>query len=715
MPIFVALKFMRQTILSNILVVILISIGVVGFAQVKNDGKYTTASRLGLTVNNFGTIGRPTVRSNTSGPPSMAYPRGSGVEHLFESGIWIGAYVNGQVRLSSSSSEASAGYSTGGANFEFTPTSSIKERSKLTGSNNYSSSAISHQDFVFSMTDSNVIVPGTTIPINGHNNPLRALVTVETYNWNYSYADYFVILNYTITNKSKERWDSVYIGQFADLVVRNVNVTRETGSTFFQRGRNFVDNKYNAIVAYMASKQADDFDYVSSYGAMQFLGADWNGLFFNPAKPEIFTSKGFSAPKFNANFWTFGSTTPPYIKPDAEDTRYSKLAAGIDSNDLQASGGPVNGAPNNWIQLMSVGPFRSLEPDSSITYTVAYIAAKQNRDGVIQQSTSILSTGESQVELTDHFRRCRATYVGEDVEENGVYTIEKDANANGKLDRYVLPEPPASPQVRMVSANKKVTIYWSNNAENSIDPITRQKDFEGYRIYSSKIGDDLKPNFTDARNLIAQWDSAGNSVGYNNGFDAIKLQTPKTFPGDTNQYQYAYTIENLSNGWQYLLIITAFDKGNKTLNIESLESSFSENEYRVFTGSDINNFTKEDQATKAGVYPNPYNTSAAWDGTTSRTRKLYFYNLPAKAEITIYTSSGDIIASFKHSGENYNGSDNAWFERLSDVEKTVMTGGEHAWDLLSDAKNQIAQGIYMYSVKDTDSGIVQTGSFAVIK
>jgi hypothetical protein len=44
-----------------------------------------------------------------------------------------------------------------------------------------------------------------------------------------------------------------------------------------------------------------------------------------------------------------------------------------------------------------------------------------------------------------------------------------------------------------------------------------------------------------------------------------------------------------------------------------------------------------------------------------------------------------------------------------------MTGGEHAWDLLSDSKNQITQGIYMYSVKDLATDIVQTGNFAVIK
>jgi hypothetical protein len=685
------------------------------YCQVLNEGKYTSASRLGLTINNFGTIGRPTVRSNTSGPPSMAYPRGSGVEHLFEAGLWIGAYVNGQVRVSSSSAESSSGYSSGAANFEFTALSKVLEKSNLTKSANYSNSAISHQDFVIKMTDSNTIIPGTSIPINGHSNPLKAVVKFEVLNWNYSYADYFVILNYTITNKSKERWDSIYIGNFADLVVRNVNVTRETGSLFFQRGRNFVDKKNNAIVAYMAAKTADDFNFISSYGAMQFLGVDWNGLFFNPSKPEIFTNKGFTAPSYNANFWTFGSTTPPFIGPNDELTRYSKMAIGIDSNDLNSSGGPTYGAPSNWLQLMSVGPFRSLDPDSSMTYTMAFVSAKQLRDFVQNQSQSILSTVESQAELRDHFNRCRSTYMGEDADESGIYSVEKDLNQNGKLDRFVLPEPPADPKVKIIAGNKKATIYWSNNAESSVDPITREKDFEGYKIYSSKIGDDLKPNFTDARNLIGTWDSIGNDVGNNNGFDLIRLPQPITFDGDTTKYYYSYTINNISNGWQYLIIVTAFDKGNKKLNLEPLESSFSGNDFRVFAGSEINNFTKEDQDNKVGVYPNPYNTSAAWDGTTSRTRKLYFYNLPKSCEITIYTTSGDVIANFKHQADTYNGEGNAWFDRLSDREKTVMTGGEHAWDLLSDSKNQITQGIYMYSVKDLATDIVQTGNFAVIK
>jgi len=263
--------------------------------QIPAQNKFTTTGRIGLTVNNFGTIGRPTVRSNTQGPPSMAFPRGSGVEHLFEGGIWIGALVDGQIRVSTSAVDASAGYATGAAGFEFTQLSTIKEKSTLTSSSNFSSSAISHQDFNYLLTDSFVVIPGTSIPVSGHQNPLGAVLNVETYAWNYSFADYFVILNYKITNAGNKKWDSVWLGIFNDLVVRNINITRDAGSAFFNKGRNGTDRKYKAIFAYQST--GDDIDYTRSYGSIQFLGIDWRGMFFNQDKPDTFMSRGFSAPK----------------------------------------------------------------------------------------------------------------------------------------------------------------------------------------------------------------------------------------------------------------------------------------------------------------------------------------------------------------------------------------------------------------------------------
>ncbi|OYU94913.1 MAG: hypothetical protein CFE21_14640 [Bacteroidetes bacterium B1(2017)] len=702
---------MKKIILCLIQFLILMKMG---FAQVPSQSRYTNAGRIGLSINNYGTYGRPTVRSNTQGPPSMAFPRGSGVEHLFESGIWIGALVNGQVRVSTSSVDASSGYSTGGSGFEFTQLSSIKERSKLPSSASYSSSAISHQDFSMLQTDSFVVIPGTSIPISGHQNPLGAVIKLETYAWNFPFADFFVICNYEITNTSTNRWDSVFLGTFSDLVVRNVNVTRDAGTAFFNKGRNGVDAKYNTLFAYQS--YGDDIDFTKSYGAIQFLGIDWRGMFFNPQKPDTFLSLGYPAPRVNYNFWNFNSIATPWNTPSNDQERYLKLANTIDSTTLYGADGPILGVPANWLQLLSAGPIVNVNPGEKFNFTFAFVCAKQKEplSYLPPASSSIVTSISSQKELTDNLKRTRATYVGEDVNEDGRYAPELDLNGNGKLDRYILPEPPESPLTKVITSESKIEVYWTNKSEYSIDPITRTRDFEGYRIYRSNAGDDLALNLISDANLISQWDSIGNDFGFNNGFSLIKLAEPKMFEGDTTKYYYKYTLDNISNGWQYLVVVTAFDKGDKILGIPSLESSFTENEIRAFAGTKPNDFTGAD-AKKVGVYPNPYNTTAAWDGGTSRTKKLYFYNLPSKCEIHIYTNSGDLIATLSHNSDTYKGEGIGWTTNYGNAEKTTMSGGEHAWDVLSDSKTTLSTGVYLFTVKDTKTGEIQSGSFAVIK
>jgi hypothetical protein len=44
-----------------------------------------------------------------------------------------------------------------------------------------------------------------------------------------------------------------------------------------------------------------------------------------------------------------------------------------------------------------------------------------------------------------------------------------------------------------------------------------------------------------------------------------------------------------------------------------------------------------------------------------------------------------------------------------------LAGGEHAWDVLSEDKQNLASGLYLFSVKDLSTNDVQTGKFAIIK
>lgn len=694
---------------------IIILLGVVQTqAQVQFSQKSTTVGRLKLSFSNAGTVGRPAVRSNTQGEPSMAYPQ-KGNEHLFESGIWIGALVDGQPLVSTSAFDAANGYATGSSGFEFTPLTPVQEKSSLTSSPVFSSSALSHQDFVMQFSDTATIVPGTSTPINGHTQPLRAHVKLETYAWNYSFADFFVIANYQITNTSNKRWDSVWVGQWSDLVVRNINVTRESSSTFFSRGRNGVDTKYKTIYAWLADKSADDIDYINSYGAIQFLGIEYRGMFFNPDKPDTFTQRGWPKPQVNYNFWTFSSTNT-WVKPTDERERYYRMTSNLDTaklNDINGDG-PTYGPANNWIQLLTAGPLISLEPGESFNYVVAYVAASRVEDGTPPVKNGKVSTPATREELTAHLARARATYVGEDVNEDGKYRPENDANGNGKIDRYVLPEPPATPKTKIIASDSKVEIYWDDAAVNSVDPISRKKDFEGYRLYRTNPGDDLGGNLIDKRNLLAQWDSAGNNIGYNNGFNAIRLSTPLKFEGDSTLYTNKYEINNLQNGWQYLFILTSFDKGDEELNLESLESSFTENAFSVYTGTGVKSIQENSENT-VGVYPNPYLTTAAWDGATSRSKKIYFTNLPAKCTIAIYTSSGDLVANLRHDASTYQGEDSQWFDRYSQTGTKVFSGGEHAWDILSNSKGALSTGVYLFTVKDEATGKIDIGKFAILK
>ena len=51
----------------------------------------TDVGNTGLALTNAGTLGRPGVNNDPSGLPSFEYPLNSGIEHLFEAGLWVGA------------------------------------------------------------------------------------------------------------------------------------------------------------------------------------------------------------------------------------------------------------------------------------------------------------------------------------------------------------------------------------------------------------------------------------------------------------------------------------------------------------------------------------------------------------------------------------------------------------------------------------------------
>ena len=651
-----------------------------------DNSKFTTVGNIGITVTNYGVIGHGFRLWPKQ--PSMQYPKNSGIEHMFVGGLWVGVASDGGgggMRVTTGAidvSSLSVGVTEG---FEFTTgtDSRVLERSSLPDNPFYDPNAISHQDFIADFTDVNTTNPNqNNEPIPNHV-PIGINVHMESYAFNFAFADDFVIFNFMIKNVNSFSLDSVYVGLWADLVVRNTNVTPPTvGSPFYSHGAmGYIDSLH---LAYQYDYDGEG-GLADSYAGMQFLGS-------TPYKNQTY----YQAYQFH------NTTDPTFFSPATDVDRYAKMATGLLPAQIASIPKPVNG-----ITLISMGPFSHIAGGDSVNVVFAMMAAKKKTP-----SPTTDDSPAQKVNLYQAAQWAQRTYNGEDRNGNGIQDPDEHWTNNGRPKRYFLPAPPDAPHVKVIPKDKTVEIYWDKVSEASVDPISNQKDFEGYRIYGTPAGFDLTVSQNILSNLIVlgDYDKPDDNIGYNTGFGHIRLPSPVQFAPDTTHYYYKFVVPQLLNGWQYGFAVTAYDSGDSRINLQSLESSKLQTLQRVVPGTPAT----QSADSHVGVYPNPYYTRAIWDGATERTRKLYFYNLPAHAEVRIYTLVGDLIGQFEHDAASYNGSDIRWFQTFSDGTQ-ILAGGEHAWDLITQKDQAVATGLYLYTVKNKDTGDVQRGKFLVIK
>ena len=703
-------------------------------AQTQFEEAVVNVGNIGVTVTNAGFIGRASVRSNPTGPPSMEYPLDSGIEHLFESGLWIGATrSDGVETVRTGAITVSTGYRPGGTGYEFAQSSPIFSESTLPTSEVFTRFATSHLDYITAFDDTSSVLPGTSIRLPDVAGQLGAEITLRTYAWNFPFTDAFVILNFDIVNISSQPWDSVYVGMYHDIVTRNINTTNDAGGAFFNKGGyGFIDS---LSLSYGFNAGGSE-ETINTYGGIGFLGAEWvdpstgQTRFFHPNQAEKYIADGYSPPTVNPRWWLFGGGTNETGRPGTDDERYRRMATPFPDpvtfsseqeflvakeawfDRLRTDGTRATG---NWIGLTPVGPFATVLPGDKLQVTFAVVTALKP-DEFQGQPGKAIDTPESRLLLATNALWARRTYSGEDTNFNGVLDPGEDVNSNGVLDRYLIPEPPASPIMRVEferdtdTDEPLVALYWDLTAERSRDPVTGLLDFEGYRIYRSNPGDDLAGDILSRATLIAQYDKPMNQTGFNNGFDEVLLDEPVIFANDTTRYWYRFEARDLKSGWQYLFTLSAFDHGDPDAGLQSFESSRVFNATRVFPGTPA---AKAEERLKVGIYPNPYRVNAAWDGSTSRTRKLNFYNLPPRSEIRVYTLAGEIVAEMLHESDTYIG-DTRWYDDFS-APNRIQPGGEHSWDILSENGLSISGGLYLYTVKDLESGDVQHGKFVIIK
>lgn len=136
---------------------------------------------------------------------------------------------------------------------------------------------------------------------------------------------------------------------------------------------------------------------------------------------------------------------------------------------------------------------------------------------------------------------------------------------------YNFARPPTKPTLFAVPGDGEVLLYWNSVAEESIDPVTRTNDFQGYRLYKS-----TDPNFRDPEVVTdafgnrgslrphRQWDLRNGIEGLWTGSEDLyrRVRGVPFFLGENTGIVHSFVDTEVHNGRTYYYALTAYDHGS---------------------------------------------------------------------------------------------------------------------------------------------------------
>jgi hypothetical protein len=191
----------------------------------------------------------------------------------------------------------------------------------------------------------------------------------------------------------------------------------------------------------------------------------------------------------------------------------------------------------------------------------------------------LFASGPFQLPAGDRERFSLALGYGQDLTElrETVRTVQLIYNAN-----YQFAVPPIAPTVTAETGDHSVRLSWDDAAERSLDPVTNEFDFEGYRIYRSTDPQFLDPqvNPTGSNQIwipngkpVAQFDLADGRTGYSRKV----INGVAYYLGNDSGITHTWTDTTATNGQQYYYAVCAydfgFDPGSDSLAIFPSENS----------------------------------------------------------------------------------------------------------------------------------------------
>lgn len=158
---------------------------------------------------------------------------------------------------------------------------------------------------------------------------------------------------------------------------------------------------------------------------------------------------------------------------------------------------------------------------------------------------------------------------------------------------YRFAQPPAKPVVQAIPGDGKVTLVWDTGAEESVDPLSGEKDFQGYKIYRSR-----DYTFSDVFSItdgngnkflgkpIAQFDLDDSLSGYHDVEYAGR--GVKYWMGSNTGLVHEYVDSTVTNGIRYFYAVVAFDSGTDKIPPTETQSVISRDPVTGVLTFDVN-------------------------------------------------------------------------------------------------------------------------------
>jgi hypothetical protein len=199
---------------------------------------------------------------------------------------------------------------------------------------------------------------------------------------------------------------------------------------------------------------------------------------------------------------------------DEDTERYGLMAQpGVDNPAQFWAGTGQNLSP---IELISVGPFAEIDPDSTVSVDFAFVG------------------GASLPALATHAAFAEFAFT----------------------QNYRLPAPPPSPHLHVRARERALELLWDATPESVPDPTSPAPggiDFEGYRVYAGTDRNRL--------GLVAQYDKV-DTTGFNTGLDVAKIPGgPVIEGGDTLVYHAI--VPALRDGFKEYVAVTSYGRSSR--------------------------------------------------------------------------------------------------------------------------------------------------------